>query len=581
MDKSLKPGSTGGPKIKFNARRALALVVLSIWVLSILACTKSVDIANSSTATVWASRLTAVAQIPDANSQRTENTNFAPVSINPSVRPTETQTLQPSSTLNTPEPTPAAITATVQPTHESAVSIIATQSFPTNSAPGSEATFTSDPSHPTVLYYTQAGDTLPALAVRFSVEPSEITSPQPFPKEGLITPNQLLLIPSQVKDQGPSGNLMPDSEVVFSPSATDFDIDKFVNDAGGYLSTYRQYLSTGGWHTGAQVIERVAIENSVNPRILLSILEYQSHWVYGQPRNLSEDDYPLGYQNYAHRGLYRQLSWAVSQLSLGYYGWREGLFTDITFIDKTSLRMAPELNAGTVAIQYLFAKLYNQRDWGGVLYNTDSMPALHSKMFGDSWLRAQTVEPLYPPNLTQPDLVVPWSVDHVWAFTGGPHSAWGPDGARAALDFAPSSAESGCVPSDDWITASAPGLVVRSEYGVVMVDLDGDGHEQTGWDILYLHVATKDRIPVGTLLNINDHIGHPSCEGGDATGTHVHVARKYNGEWILAGGAIPFNLSGWVCQAGDQPYLGTMTNGDDVVTANVYGSHETQIKRGQ
>jgi hypothetical protein len=96
-----------------------------------------------------------------------------------------------------------------------------------------------------------------------------------------------------------------------------------------------------------------------------------------------------------------------------------------------------------------------------------------------------------------------------------------------------------------------------------------------------LHIAAKDRVPLGTLLSVNDRIGHPSCEGGIATGTHVHMARKFNGEWMLAGGAVPFNLSGWIAHASDKPYIGILTKDDKVVTANTYGSFETQVKRTQ
>jgi hypothetical protein len=114
---------------------------------------------------------------------------------------------------------------------------------------------------------------------------------------------------------------------------------------------------------------------------------------------------------------------------------------------------------------------------------------------------------------------------------------------------------------------------------VVVLDLDGDGHEQTGWDLLYLHVATKDRVPLGVWLDAGDLIGHPSCEGGIATGTHLHFARKYNGEWVLADGPLPFTLSGWVAHAGAKPYEGTLTKGDKTVIAQPNGSAETQITR--
>jgi hypothetical protein len=52
-------------------------------------------------------------------------------------------------------------------------------------------------------------------------------------------------------------------------------------------------------------------------------------------------------------------------------------------------------------------------------------------------------------------------------------------------------------------------------------------------------------IAEGTLVEQGDALGHPSCEGGRSTGKHVHLARKYNGEWIAADGPIPFVLSGW------------------------------------
>jgi hypothetical protein len=76
-----------------------------------------------------------------------------------------------------------------------------------------------------------------------------------------------------------------------------------------------------------------------------------------------------------------------------------------------------------------------------------------------------------------------------------------------------------------------------------------------------------------------DRIGHPSCEGGFATGTHVHIARKYNGEWILAAGVVPFNLGGWVAGAGQGEYLGTLTRDGRVVEACTCTAAYTAIKR--
>jgi hypothetical protein len=109
--------------------------------------------------------------------------------------------------------------------------------------------------------------------------------------------------------------------------------------------------------------------------------------------------------------------------------------------------------------------------------------------------------------------------------------------------------------------------------------MDGDGSEQTGWNILYLHVAVKDRVALGQWVEQNGLIGHASCEGGQSTGTHVHIARKFNGEWMLADGPVSFVLDGWTVLAGEAPYLGKMVKDNDIVTADLYGQAWSLIAR--
>ena len=405
-----------------------------------------------------------------------------------------------------------------------------------------------------LLYYTQAGDTLPVVASRFGVDAAEISSPPgSLPATGLLNPNTLLIIPHKLVNTTSSAKIIPDSELVYSPSAIDFDIETFVNDAGGYLSTYEMWLGSTQWTSGAGIVQRVAVENSINPRLLLALLEYQSGWVYGQPSNPLQEDYPMGKVDISMKDLYSQLAWAVNQLSTGYYGWREGWKTDIQFSDGVTARLAPDLNSGTVALQYYFSRVYDDTpSWLAALDTNSGISALYEEMFGNSWLRAMDVEPLYPPNLSQPDLILPFLIGQIWSYTGGPHGAWERDGSRAAIDFAPGSTESGCVPSNAWIVAAAPGLIVRANHGAIVQDLDGDGNEQTGWNILYLHVEDM-RVDVGDWVETSDLLGHPSCEGGIATGTHVHIARKYNGEWISADGPLPFCIKRLGCSCWEHP----------------------------
>lgn len=441
-----------------------------------------------------------------------------------------------------------------------------------------------------ILYYAQSGDWLPAVARRFGVDPSEITSPKELSDKGFIDPGTLLIIPNRfdnTEQYTSATQIIPDNEVVFSATAIDFDVEQYVKDAGGYLSTYREYLGTTAWTTGAQEIERLAYENSINPRLILALLDFEANWVRGRPASKFLTDYPMGQEDYHNIGMFGQMTWAINQLSYGYYGWRRGTVGELTFNDGRKLKLDPTLNAGTVAVMALFSVHHSLNEWLRIMDVNSGFPAFYQNMFGDAWSRADAAGNFFPPGLSQPSMTLPIATGTTWSYTGGPHNAWGSDGPRgtegplAAIDFAPENDKPGCFVTNSWVLAMAPGLVVRSENGVVMVDMDGDGSEQTGWDIMYLHIATKDRVPVGQWVEQNDLIGHASCEGGKATGTHVHIARKYNGEWILADGPIPFVMDGWTVIAGDKPYLGKLVRGNKVVTADEYGQAWSLITRGK
>jgi len=129
------------------------------------------------------------------------------------------------------------------------------------------------------------------------------------------------------------------------------------------------------------------------------------------------------------------------------------------------------------------------------------------------------------------------------------------------------------------VVAAADGLVVRAKDGAVLLDLDGDGIEQTGWTLLYMHIESRDRVSAGTWLKAGDRIGHPSCEGGVSNGTHLHLARRYNGEWISADTHLPFNLEGWISSGDGAEYDGALSRDGLSVTAWDGRIAENQIQR--
>lgn len=366
--------------------------------------------------------------------------------------------------------------------------------------------------------------------------------------------------------------LFPDSEIVNSPAALGFDVAEFIASASGYLASYSEAVDSETL-SGAQIIERIAIETSTNPRLLLGLLEYRSGWVFGQPKPGSELVYPLGFENPAFQGLDRELRLAVRYLSQGYYAARSGQLGQIVFPDGVSISLPADANPAMAALYSLFARLLPFVDWQAAILGQDGFIAFYSAQFGDPWQRA--VEPLLPANLAQPLLELPFAAGEKWSLTGGPHIDWGVGSPLGAVDLAPISG-TGCKPAPQQATAAAAGVVARSARGALALDLDGDGNEQTGWVLIYMHLA--NRVPVGTQVEVNESLGNPSCEGGVATGAHVHLARKYNGEW-LGLDIIPYVLSGWQVEAGDKPYLGRLVRGDQVVTASSSGMSGSTVFR--
>ena len=427
-------------------------------------------------------------------------------------------------------------------------------------------------------YHAQSGDTLEALAKRFGVSPGQVTSPQAIPPQGQISPGQLLFIPDRSGSNAPPDPVLPDSEVIDSPSASSFDLPAYVQKAGGYLSAYHQVVGSERL-SGAQVVQRVVDQTSVNPRLLLAMLEFRSHWVTNPaPPNLNLLT-PLGYNIPGYQGLYLELSLTAKLLNMGYYGWRQGSLTTLEFTDGKTARLAPRLNAGSVALQYLFSRLYPSTTWQTLLYGKDGLMALHTTLFGDAWARAVTVEPLFPAGLESPTLELPFAAGETWALTGGPHEDWNTGTPDGALDFAPIMGESHCAVSAAWARTAAPGTVIASFPGAVLLALDGSGGQPSGWVLLYYHIAQAGQAIVGAHLDTGEPVGHPSCEGGDTTGTNLHLARKYRGEWIGAGEPLPLVLSGWTAVPGAAPYRGTLVKGDQVVTADPLAGKDSRIFR--
>lgn len=413
-------------------------------------------------------------------------------------------------------------------------------------------------------YVIQAGDSLNQIAERYSVSVAAIVNSNDLANPDYLEIGQTLTIPPpEPESTGPAFKVIPDSELVFSPGNTSFDTAAFIEEKGGYLASYREEVE-GRQATGAEIVQRVSQDFSVNPRLLLAVLEHQSGWV-TQSRPAEETlDYPIGVYEEFRQGLYFQLAWAADRLNRGYYLWRVNGVPTWNLADESNVPIDPTINAGTAGIQGFFALFHGRQAWEQAV-TEGGFFTTYNALFGNPF--QYSVEPLIPPDLTQPPMQLPFEAKKIWSFTGGPHGGWGNGSAWAALDFAPPGKALGCVQSNAWVVAVGDGPIVRTGTGVVVQDLDGDGQEQTGWTVLYMHIESRDRVEAGTLLKAGDRIGHPSCEGGVSTGTHLHLARRYNGEWIPADQGIPFEMDGWVSMGQGTEYDGFLVKNGRTVEA--------------
>lgn len=411
-------------------------------------------------------------------------------------------------------------------------------------------------------YIVQSGDYLAAIAQKYNIDLDVLINANPTIDPNWLEIGQLITIPALSPSISPSDfKIIPDSELVYGPVSSAFDVAAFINKHKGYLMDYSESVDEKTL-SGIQIVERVSYEYSVNPRLLLALLEYRSGWITSKNMNSITQDYPMQVMDENRKGLYKQLAWTADKLNRGYYLWKISAISYISFSDGGLVMFSPTINAGTAAVQYMLGVDSSAASWQSAV-SESGVYQTYVSFFGIPFDLA--IEPLIPDNLIQPQLSLPFEEGTVWSFTGGPHNGWGDGSAWAALDFAPPGDQFGCFQSNEWVTAVADGVIVRSGDGAVVLDLDGDGLEQTGWTILYMHIETRDRITVGTQVKTGDRIGHPSCEGGVSNGTHVHIARRYNGEWISADTNLPFVLSGWISAGEGIEYSGTLSRDGQII----------------
>ena len=417
-----------------------------------------------------------------------------------------------------------------------------------------------------VDYVAQSGDSVDSLSWRFGCTAEEIFKANPQIPEDVTTlpPGFPMKMPIYYEGfWGTEFQIIPDAAFVYGPDLIDFDLKAFLESTDGWFKNYRASIGDKRLDA-AEILTYYGQNLSLNPKMLLALIEFQTGALSNSQRDASSEGAFLGFDN-NHRGPSLQISFVGDLLNEGFYSYFNNEMSRIEHKNGSFENIDPWQNSATVALHAYFSLLYDGDDYAFAI-GPDGYAKTYQELFGDPWRRNTTV---LPGSLLQTELILPFDSGTVWSYTGGPHAVWGELKPYAALDFAPPTESQGCVHTDQFAVAVADGVVVRTDSGTVLLDLDGDGDERTGWVIYYLHLAEEGRVKVGTVVKQGDRVGRPSCEGGNATGTHVHIARKYNGQWIPAASSIlPFVMNGWVPVEGNQPYEGYLVRGIQTVRAS-------------
>ncbi|HJO90754.1 MAG TPA: LysM peptidoglycan-binding domain-containing protein, partial [Anaerolineales bacterium] len=127
------------------------------------------------------------------------------------------------------------------------------------------------------LYSAQNGDTLPTIARRFVVDLELLWRANlNLSRTDFLDRNTLVTVPDlDLSNSIDPFWIIPDSEVVYGPGQVNLDVEKEVK---AYPDGWLWQIEAGNDYLlpGWRVVKDTAIAYSVNPRILLALIEYQS-----------------------------------------------------------------------------------------------------------------------------------------------------------------------------------------------------------------------------------------------------------------------------------------------------------------
>ncbi len=332
-------------------------------------------------------------------------------------------------------------------------------------------------------------------------------------------------------------SLVSDGQFVWGPNVRDFDIGAYLSDRGSPLAAF------------SPDIELWASYSSVNPKVLMAILELRHGWVSGISYSIPEEEIRSTIEDTA-MGLA-----TTFYEHLHTWGARRPAFTPVPSFgpsvllqDGSAASLDPSQSSGTVALLAAMAAdiapAGYESKFAGV---TRDFRSIFGAMFPESDLldTSNDIEPQNAPpdNMFQ----LPFPLGAEWV-ASGPHS-WNGGSSQppfSSIDFF-TGGSSCAAPPNQYAVAAAYGSVIRPYGYSCWLEID----HGSGWVTSYYHLQNLySGAPLGRDAKVGT-IACETCAGGFSTGPHVHFSLKYNGAYVSLEGV---NFSGWTVHVGSVPY---------------------------